>query len=258
MKTPLMAGAATLLIATTILASLASTNDLSNYVCTDRFFAVPESVDPSNLDEARLLVKANPDRFESHLILASALIKTGGLQEALDEFKVVDELATKVHDPAVLSGLEYDGVYAFTLFAVAEQRIKKDFNDLYTLRMLQQVIGMDYGILQQKRLLSRCYLYIAIINIKRGSYDAALHAVEIGKNTAQAEGNAENEKLLEEIRLKASALQTKKNPTVQTTTKHEKNRSTRCSKNGIAEISFTLGVQKRFPRTITQSLSFPT
>lgn len=210
MNTPFVTVAAMVLIASTVMASRADTNDVSKYVCTDRFFAVPESIDPLNLDQARLLVKANPDRFESHLMLAGALIKTGRLQAALDEFKAVDELASKVHDPAVLSGLEYDGMYAFTIFAVAEQRIKKDFNDLYTLRMLQQAIGMDHGKLQQERLLSRCYLYAATLYLKRASYDAALHAAEIGKGIAKDEGNADNEKLLEEIILKASDMRANK------------------------------------------------
>jgi hypothetical protein len=210
MKTPFVMVAAMVLIATSIVASRADTNDLRKYVCTDRFFAVPESVDPLNLDEARLLVKANPDRFESHLMLSGALIKAGHLQEALNEFRTVDELASKVRDEAVLAGLEYDGMYAFTLFAVAEQRIKKDFNDLYTLRMLQQAIGMDHGKLQQEGLLSRCYLYAATICLKRGSYDAALHVAEVGKSIAKDEGNKDNEKLAQEVISKASALRTQR------------------------------------------------
>lgn len=34
--------------------------DLREYVCTNRFFAVPESFDASHVEKCRLLVKANP------------------------------------------------------------------------------------------------------------------------------------------------------------------------------------------------------
>ncbi|MDD5706205.1 MAG: hypothetical protein PHR35_09785 [Kiritimatiellae bacterium] len=210
MKTAFMTVAGMAIITTITMACRADTNDLSKYVCTDRFFAVPESVNPLDLDQAKLLVTANPDRFESHLMLAGALIKTGRLQTALDEFRTVDELASEVHDPVVLSGLEYESMYAFVLFAVAEQRIKKDFNDLYTLRMLQQAIGMDHGKLHQEQLLSRCYLYAATTYLKRGAYDAAVHAAETGKGIAKDEGNAGNERLLGEIIVKASDLRAKR------------------------------------------------
>src|SRR5829696_8996657 len=63
--------------------------DLREYVCTNRFFAVPESFEASNIEECRRLVKANPNRFEPHLVLATALTQIGP-EEAVAEFRIAD------------------------------------------------------------------------------------------------------------------------------------------------------------------------
>ena len=178
----------------------------SDYVCTNRFFSVPESFDLLNVEQAQELVRANSARFESHLILAGALIKNGQMERALDQFKLVDELASKVKDPQILAGLEYEGLYAFTLFVAAERRLKQDINDLYTLRMLQQVLGMDHSKLEQEGLLPRCYLYVSTLYVKRGAYRAAIHTSELGKRIAEEKKDAESVRLFDTILKKANKL----------------------------------------------------
>ena len=178
----------------------------SEYVCTNRFFAVSESYDPSNLDQAHMLVKANPDRFEAHLTLASALLANKRIDDAIREFKVVDELASQVRDPAVLSGLQYEDLYAFALFVAAERRLKTDANDLYTLRMLQQVIGMDHSKLEEKGLLPRCYVYISTLYVKRGAYDSAIRTAEVGQRIAEQHRDSDSVGLLQQIVTKAKEM----------------------------------------------------
>ena len=180
----------------------------SEYVCTNRFFAVPESFDPSNLEQAHMLVKANPDRFEAHLTLASALVANNRIEDAIREFKMVDELASQVEDQAVLAGLQYEDLYAFALFVAAERRFKKNVNDLYTLRMLQQVIGMDLSKLKEKGLLPRCYVYTSTLYIKRGSYESAIRAAEAGQRIAKECGDSDSVGLLQQIVTKAREMKT--------------------------------------------------
>src|SRR5688572_8495583 len=59
------------------LAADSTSPDLREYVCTNRFFAVPESFQTTNVEECWRLVKANPNRFEPHLVLATALTQIG-------------------------------------------------------------------------------------------------------------------------------------------------------------------------------------
>jgi len=184
----------------------------SEYVCTNRFFALPESFDVSSVQQAQLLVKANPRRFEAHLILASALLSNKQIEESLHEFKTVDNLASHITDSAVLAGLQYEDLYAFALFIAAEQRFKKAQNELYTLRMLQQVIGMDHSKLEKMGLLSRCYLYISTLYVKRGAYDSAIRNAEIGRNIAKDSNDTENTQLFDSIITTANKLKKGKTP----------------------------------------------
>ena len=183
--------------------------DLREYVCTNRSFAVPESFDTANLDECRLLVKANPNRFEAHLTLASALVQTGRLEEAIEEFRTVDELSSKVKDREVLASLPYEDIYAFTLFAAADKRLKQNVNDLYTLRMLQQAIGMDVSELREKKRLAQCYMMLATLYLKRGLYDKAIEASTIGITTAKVEDHADFFPVFEEIIARAKEFKNK-------------------------------------------------
>jgi hypothetical protein len=178
-------------------------------VCTNRFFAVPESVDMSNVDQARMLVKANPNRFEAHLMLASALLANKRIEDCIREFKVVDELSSRVKDQAVLAGLQYEDIYAFALFVAAERRLKEDVNDLYTLRMFRQVIGMDHSKLEEKGLLPRCYMYIATLYVTRGAYDSAIRSAMAGRVIAEEKEDTESIMLLDAIIKRATELKDK-------------------------------------------------
>jgi tetratricopeptide (TPR) repeat protein len=200
----------TIIVTTMVSAADSKLLDLREYACTNRYFAVPESFDTANLEECRLLVKANPNRFEAHLTLATALIQTGRLDEAIDEFRTVDELSSKVKDRDVLASLPYEDIYAFTLAAAADKRFKQNVNDLYTLRMLQQVIGMDVSELREKKRLAQCYMMLGTLYLKRGLYDKAIETATIGIKTAQAEDHPDFVPLFEEIAAKAKAFKTQK------------------------------------------------
>jgi lipopolysaccharide biosynthesis regulator YciM len=184
--------------------------ELREFVCTNRFFAVPDSFEASNLEECRLLVKANPNRFEAHLTLASALAQTGRLEEAVEEFRTVDELSSKVKDREVLESLPYEDFYAFTLFGAADKRYKQNANDLYTLRMLQQVIGMDVSELREKKRLAQCHLMLGALYLKRGLYDRAIEVATTGIRTAQIEEHVDFVPVFEEIVAKAKAFKNNK------------------------------------------------
>src|SRR4051812_47775255 len=68
--------------------------DLNKYQCTTRRFSVPEAFNAKDVEQCKLLVKANPQRFEAHATLAVALTGSGQFEEALDEFKRSDELSS--------------------------------------------------------------------------------------------------------------------------------------------------------------------
>ena len=111
------------------------------------------------------------------------------------EFEIVDALSAHVTDASVLAGLDYEASYALMLFAHALQQANTRTNDVQTLRMMQQVAGMDTSMLKKEKWLSRCYLVMASIYLKRGSLDAALHAAQVGKQMARDEANEENQRL---------------------------------------------------------------
>src|SRR5688572_29458777 len=148
------------------LAADSTSPDLREYVCTNRFFAVPESFQTTNVEECRRLVKANPNRFEPHLVLATALTQIGP-EEAVEEFRIADELSSKVKDREVLASLPYEDIYAFALCAAADKRLKQNTNDLSALRMLQQAIGMDLSELRKNKRLAQCYMMMGVLYLQR-------------------------------------------------------------------------------------------
>jgi tetratricopeptide (TPR) repeat protein len=186
--------------------------DLRDYVSTNRFFAVPESFDPSNpnLEECRRMVKANPNRFEPHLLLATAFARADRLEEAIEEFRTVDELSSKVKDREVLASLPYEDFYAFALVAAADKRLKQNTNDVSTLRMLQQAIGMDLSELRKNKRLAQCYMMLGTLYLKRGLYDKAIEAATAGIKTAQVEDHADFVPVFEEIMAKAKEFTNQK------------------------------------------------
>lgn len=205
MKTILGVSFIAIIAAGLALAADSTSLDLREYVCTNRYFAVPESFDAinPNLEESRRLVKANPDRFEAHLILAGAFIRAGRMEDAIEEFRTVDELSSKVKDREVLASLPYEDIYAFTLFAVADKRLKQNTNDVHALRMLQQVIGMDVSDLREKKRLAQCYMMMGMLYLKRGLYDKAIEVARTGIETAKIEDHADFVPVFEEIMAKA-------------------------------------------------------
>ena len=116
MKTTLGISFITIIASVSVLAADSTSPDLREYICTDRFFAVPDSLDASSIEKCRLLVRANPIRFEAHLVLATALAKVGP-EEALEEFRIAEELSSKIKDRDVLASVPYEDIYAFVLFA---------------------------------------------------------------------------------------------------------------------------------------------
>ncbi len=183
--------------------------DLSKYVCNTKFFSMPESVNINDINDVLLLVKANPDRYEPHIMLAIALVANHKIEPAINEFEIVDRLAAKVSDHEVLARLTYEDYYAMVLFIAAEQRLAKEPDGLKSLRMFQQVLGMDNSLLREKKILSRCYLYVAIISLTRGSYDSAIRAAEDGWRIAIEEDDTESMGLLEKVRDRAKTLREK-------------------------------------------------
>src|SRR5690349_5542861 len=115
MKTIVGISLITITASAMVLAADSTSPDLREYVCTNRFFAVPESFNTSNVEECRRLARANPDRFESHLLLATALGRAGHFDEAVEEFRNVDQLSSKVNDREVLATAPYEDIYAFAL-----------------------------------------------------------------------------------------------------------------------------------------------
>ena len=210
MKTIIGISLITIIGSALVLAADSTSPDLREYVCTNRFFAVPESFKSSNVEECRRLVKANPNRFESHLILATALAGAGQLEEAVEEFRTVDEFASKVNDREVLATVPYEDIYAFALAAAADKRYKQRVNDLHTLRMLQQAMGMDVSELREKKRLAQCYLMMGALYLKRGLYDQAMEVATTGIKTAQAEHHADFIPLFEEIMSKAKEFKKQK------------------------------------------------
>ena len=188
----------------------ATSPDLREYVCTNRFFSVPESFETSNVEACRRLVKANLNRFESHLLLATALAGLGGLEEAIEEFRTVDELASKVNDREVLATAPYEDIYAFALVAAADKRFKQRANDLYTLRMLQQAIAMDTSALREKKRLAQCYMMLGTLYLKRGLYDKAIEVATTGIKTAVLEDHADFVPVFEETIAKAKEFKNQK------------------------------------------------
>jgi tetratricopeptide (TPR) repeat protein len=210
MKTILGTSFIVITAAAMVMAADSTSPDLREYVCTNRYFAVPEAFDISNVEKCRLLIKANPNRFESHLMLASAFVHAGRLEDAIEEFRTVDELSSKVKDREVLASLPYEGYYAFALAAAADKRYKQDVNDLYTLRMLQQVIGMDLSDLREKKRLAQCYMMLGSLYLKRGLYDQAIEVATTGIKTAQVENHADFVPVFEEIMTKAKQFKNHK------------------------------------------------
>jgi lipopolysaccharide biosynthesis regulator YciM len=192
------------------LAADSASPDLREYVCTNRFFAVPESFDTSDVEKCRLLVKANPNRFEPHLLLATAFAQVGRVEEAVEEFRTVDELSSKVKDREVLASLPYEDFYAFALFAAADKRLKQNTNDLYALRMLQQAVGMDVSALREKKRLAQCYMTMGALYLKRGLNDRAIEVATSGIKTAQVENHADFVPVFEEIIAKAKEFKNQK------------------------------------------------
>jgi len=200
-----------IIIATAIsLAADRTSPDLREYVCTNRFFELPESFDGASVEKCRLLVKANANRFEPHVQLAAALARAGRLEEALEEFRTVDELSSKVNDREVLARASYEDMYAFALFAAAQQRFKQRANELYTMRMLQQAIAMAPSALREKKHLAQCYTMLGGIYLKRGLYDKAIEVSETGIKTAKLEDHADFIPLFEEMIAKAKEFKNQK------------------------------------------------
>ena len=210
MKTIVGISFITIIASALVFAGDGASPDLREYVCTNRFFAVPESFNTSNVEECRRLVKANPDRFESHLLLATALSGAGQLEEAVEEFRTVDQLSSKVNDREVLATAQYEDIYAFVLAAAADKRYKQRVSDLYTLRMLQQAIAMDASALREKKRLGQAYLMMGSLYLKRGLYDKAIEVATIGIKTAELEDHADFVPVFEEIIAKAKGFKNEK------------------------------------------------
>lgn len=183
---------------------------MQKYVSTARPFELPASFDTTNEEECKLLVEANPRRFEPHLVLAMALSRNGKFDEALDEFRRADEYASREADREILAALPYEDVYAFTLFAAADQRFKARTDELRALRMLQQAVAMDTSKLREMKRLAQCYMMIAGIYLKRGLYDSAIEAATKGAEVAKGEGRDNFIPVLDEIKAQAKVFKSKK------------------------------------------------
>jgi len=209
METILKISFIAVIAAGTACAADSTSPDLREYVCTNRFFAVPESFDTSNIEKCRLLVKANPNRFEPHLVLATALAQVGP-EEAVEEFRIVDELSSKVKDREVLASLPYEDVYAFALFVAADKRFQQNTNDVATLRMLQQAMGMDLSELRKNKRLTQCYGMFGTLYLKRGLYDKTIEVATTGITTARVEDHADFVPVFEEMMARAKAFKNQK------------------------------------------------
>jgi tetratricopeptide (TPR) repeat protein len=210
MKTSLGLSFIAIMAAGVALAADSASPNLRDYVCTNRFFEVPESFDTSDVEKCRLLVKANPNRFEPHLLLATAFVQVGRLEEAVEEFRTVDQLSSQVKDREVLASLPYEDFYAFALCAAADKCLKQNTNDLHALRMLQQAIGMDVSALRERKRLAQCYMMMGSLYLKRGLYDRAIEVATAGIKTAQVENHADFVPVFEEIIAKAKEFKNQK------------------------------------------------
>jgi tetratricopeptide (TPR) repeat protein len=143
-------------------------------------------------------------------LLATAFIHVGRMEEAAAEFRTVDELSAKVKDREVLASLPYEDIYAFALFAVADKWLKENTNDVSTLRMLQQAIGMDVSELRKNKRLAQCYMMLGTLYLKRGLYDKAIEVSETGINTAKIEDHGDFVSVFEEIMAKANGFKNRK------------------------------------------------
>lgn len=179
---------------------------LSEYVCTNLNFTVFESFDFNNIEEVQLLVKANPKRFEPYLFLAKCLLDEGKTEKANEAFKTVDKLSGKVKDVAVLHSLTYENLYAFTLFAEAEQRLLNKENPVKCLRMFQQVLGMDTSSIKESKRMSRLYMYVSTIYLTRGEAKQAMFNAERGKETWEREKPDFDIDLFNQVIMKAQRM----------------------------------------------------
>jgi tetratricopeptide (TPR) repeat protein len=204
---------ATLIIAFTGITSLAvdvPVADLKGLVCTSRRFSVPESFDTKSVEKCKLLVKANPERYEPHALLAVALMADKQFDAALDEFRLADKLSADVTDREVLASMPYEDVYVSTLLAAAVKRCAADGGDLYALRMLQQAVGMGKSHLQKQKQLHQCYTMMSHIYLRRGLYENAIEAVTLAIEAAKVEGKSDLIPTLEKGLEKAKDLQSQR------------------------------------------------
>lgn len=181
--------------------------DLKDLVCTSRWFSVPESFDTKSVEQCQLLVKANPERYEPHALLAVALMTDKKFDAALDEFKLADKFSAEVTDQEILASIPYEDLYVSALLAAAVKRCAADGGDLYALRMLQQALGMGKSHLQKQKQLHQCYTMMAHIYLKRGLYEKAVEAATLAIEAAKGEGKSDLVPTLEKGLEKAKALQ---------------------------------------------------
>jgi tetratricopeptide (TPR) repeat protein len=184
--------------------------DLKDLVCTSRWFSVPESFDTKNVEQCKLLVRANPERFEPHAMLAVALMTNKEFDAALEEFRLADKYSADVTDREALASVPYEDLYASTLLAGAVKRCAADGGDLYALRMLQQALGMGKSHLQKQKQLHQCYTMMSHIYLRRGLYGNAIEAATFAIEAAKVEGKPELIPTLEKGLEKARELQSQR------------------------------------------------
>jgi tetratricopeptide (TPR) repeat protein len=183
---------------------------LQKYISTARPFELPASFDTTDEEQCKLLVEANPKRFEARIVLAMVLSRNDKIDEALDEFRRADEFASREVDRDILAALPYEDVYALVLFAAAHRRFNARTDELSALRMLQQAVGMDTSKLSEKKRLAQCYMMMAGLYLKRGLYDRAIESATKGIEIAKVEGHTDFIPVLDEIKVKAKEFKSKK------------------------------------------------
>lgn len=153
--------------------------ELKKWKCNSKRFVLPESADPRNIDHARLAVKANPMRFEAHLMLAGCYAGRGEYANAVMAFDKTDKyiVGAPIEEQREY---EYESIYSICLAALGTQRYADGRCDVHTLRLFQRALGMNIELLKEKKRLPRIYMFMADIYIRIGRMNRALEYAKKG------------------------------------------------------------------------------
>ncbi len=146
--------------------------DLSKWRFGDGIAAVPESADVKNLEQLRLLVAANPDRYEGYVMYGLHFFIQHDYEVAVAAYGMAVDIvrANKIAQP-----VDFGKYYELSLAMLFSKEHDKD--KVMALRTFEKIVDYDFTFFDREPRLANCISLAALDYYGKGDQKKAMELI---------------------------------------------------------------------------------